>query len=118
MWSGVLCRAGIVFVAVDYPWSSAAARFGVGDVPPWLDLDVWSQHWSREEWVQMLQDEGGDAVTSIELQEATLTGHPLGRALVERLEKEMGKRLRRGKAGRPRMQRAVSAQSSLFDETV
>ena len=42
MWSGVLCRAGIVFVAVDYPWSSAAARFGVGDVPPWLDLDVWS----------------------------------------------------------------------------
>jgi hypothetical protein len=52
----------------------------------------------------MLGDESADDLMRVELQEATLSGHPLGKALVERLEKELGRRLRRGKAGRPRKQ--------------
>ena len=54
----------------------------------------------------------------VELLEATLSGHPLGQALVERLEKELGRRLRRGKSGRPRKQEADAAQGSLFLESV
>ena len=90
----------------------------VAVVPAWLDLDQWSQHWSRAEWLQMLADGTEDEITRVELQEATLSGHPLGQALVQRLEKELGRRLRRGKAGRPPKQRADSAQGSLFGDTV
>jgi hypothetical protein len=66
----------------------------------------------------MLADGSADEITRVELQEATLSGHPLGQALVERLEKEMGRRLRRGKAGRPPKQSASSAQGSFFGDAV
>jgi hypothetical protein len=66
----------------------------------------------------MLTNGREDEVTRVELQEATLSGHPLGQSLVERLEKELGRKLRRGKAGRPPLQRANSAQASFFGDTV
>jgi putative transposase len=102
-------RAGMTLAAVDYPWSSAAARVGAAVVPRWLDLDPWSQHWSPAEWIGMLADGREDEITRVELQEATLSGLPLGRSLVERLEKELNRRLRRGKAGRPPKQGANAA---------
>jgi putative transposase len=111
-------RAGMTSTAVDYLWSSAGARMGETLLPAWLDLSQWGQHWSRPEWLEMLADGSGDEITRVELQEATLSGHPLGHALVERLEKELGRRLRRGKAGRPPKQRANSAQGSLFSDAV
>lgn len=43
----------------------------------------------------MLADESGDDRTRVELQEATFSGHPLGEALVLRLEQELGRRLQR-----------------------
>jgi len=43
---------------------------------------------------------------------------PLGQALVERMEKELGRRLRRGKAGRPRKEQADPAPASFFAESV
>jgi len=49
----------------------------------------------------MLADESGDTLTRVELQEASMSGHPLGQLLVERLEKELGRRLHRGMMGRP-----------------
>lgn len=66
----------------------------------------------------MLADQTGDELTRVELQEATLSGHPLGSSLVQRLEKELGRRLRRGKAGRPPKQLANSAQTSFFVDSV
>lgn len=66
----------------------------------------------------MLADESSDDRMRVELQEATLSGHPLGPALVERLEKELGRRFDRGKAGRPRQQQTPAAQASLFVESV
>ena len=112
-------RAGMTPAAVDYPWSSAAHVWAPRRSPrTWLDLDLWSQHWSRAEWLQMLTDGNEDEITRVELQEATLSGHPLGQSLVERLEKELGRRLRRGKAGRPPKQRAASAQGSFFTDAV
>jgi len=107
-------RAGMTAAAVDYPWSSAAARLGAAAVPAWLNLDPWSQHWSKSEWLHMLVDPSKDEITRVELQEATLSGRPLGQALVERLEKELDRRLRRGKAGRPPKQSADPTQGSFF----
>jgi hypothetical protein len=49
-----------------------------------------------------------------ELPEATLSGYPLGPTLVERPEKELGRRLRRGEAGRPSKQRTEAAQLAMF----
>lgn len=110
-------RAGMTLTAVDYPWSSAAGRVGAALAPAWLDLDRWSQQWTKAEWLRVLSDTTDDEITRVDLQEATLSGHPLGQALVERLEKELNRRLRRGKAGRPPKQRANSAQGSFFGDT-
>jgi hypothetical protein len=79
--------------------------------PPWLALDPWRRHWTNQEWRQMLNDQSGDEQTKALLREATLSGRPLGEALVERLEKELGRRLRRGKAGRPPKQREARQDS-------
>ena len=49
---------------------------------------------------------------------ATLSGHPMGPALVERLEKELGRRLRRGKSGRPPKQETDPVQRSFFSMAV
>ena len=91
---------------------------GTTVVPAWLELGPWAQAWSKHEWLELLTDENGDDIMRVELQEATLSGHPLGPALVERMEKELGRRLRRGKAGRPRKEQADPAQASFFAESV
>jgi putative transposase len=109
-------RAGMTSAAAYYPWSSAAARVGFVVVPAWLDLDPWSQHWTTTEWLCMLADGSEDEITRVELQGATFSGRPLGEALVARLEKELNRRLRRGKAGRPPKERADSAQGSFFSK--
>ena len=111
-------RAGMTSAAVDYPWSSAAARVGSAIVPSWLDLEPWTQHWNRAEWLHMLADGSEDETTRAELREATLSGRPWGQALVERMEKELGRKLRRGKTGRPPKQPPNSAQGSLFSGAV
>lgn len=102
-------RAGMVAAALNYRWSSAAARLGLAAAPAWLDLRSWNQHWTNEEWLQMLGDKSGDQKTRTEFLEATLSGNPMGQALTERLETQLGRKLRRGKAGRPPKQRSVSA---------
>jgi putative transposase len=107
-------RAGMTSTATDYPWSSAAARVGFAAVPAWLDLDPWSQHWTTTEWLCMLADGSEDDSTRVDLQGATLSGYPMGKGLVERPEKKLNRRLRRGKAGRPPKERADSAQGSFF----
>jgi REP-associated tyrosine transposase len=110
-------RAGMTLAAADYPWSSAAARTGAAVVPAWLDLVPWSHQWSRAEWLRVLADGGEDEITRVELHEATLSGRPIGQALVERLEKELNRRLRRGKAGRPTKPPVDLAQASFFGNT-
>jgi hypothetical protein len=62
----------------------------------------------------MLAEGREDEITRVELQEATLSGQ----SLVERLEKELGRRLRRGMAGRPPKQRTNVAQGSMFNESM
>jgi len=107
-------RAGMTSAAANYPWSSAQARLGMTPTPAWLDLNPWAQEWTPNEWLKRLGDDNCDEVTRVELQEATLGGHPLGAALSERLERELGRRLHRGKMGRPPKPRAEVSQGSLF----
>ncbi|MDP8991305.1 MAG: transposase [Acidobacteriota bacterium] len=102
-------RAGMSETAERYRWSSAAARLGMCAAPAWLDLEAWREEWTAAEWRRLLEDRRAESVIGKELHEVTLSGYPLGRALVERLERELGKRLRRGKAGRPRKERTASA---------
>ena len=66
----------------------------------------------------MLGDDSRDELIRVEPQEATLSGHPLGASLVERLEKELGRKLRRGKASRPSKPAIDSAQGALFGGAV
>ena len=110
-----------------YCWAALAyvernpARAGITTAAvatAWLEPSPWAQHGSRAEWLHMLADESSDDRMRVELQEATLSGYPLGQPLVERLEKELGRRFDRGKAGRPRQQQAAAAQASLFVESV
>lgn len=94
-------RAGLVHHAIEYRWSSAAARLGIGRAPDWLELGEWQRHWSPEEWSWQLVECDGERIFAGELRDATLGGRPLGSELTERLERERGVRLRRGKNGRP-----------------
>ena len=107
-------RAGMTSSATNYSWSSAPARLGMSLAPAWLDLNPWAREWTPQEWLQKLGDENSDETMRVELQEATLTGYPLGAALSERLERELGRRLRRGKAGRPVKPGVGVSQASLF----
>jgi putative transposase len=102
-------RTGMVEVAARYRWSSAAARLGMRAAPAWLDLEAWRKEWTPEEWRHFLEDSMTEAAIGEELHEVTLSGYPLGRALVERLERELGRKLRRGKAGRPRKVREAAS---------
>ena len=98
-------RAGMIETAERYRWSSAAARLGLCAVPAWLDLEAWRGEWAADEWRRLLEDRMTENVMGKELREVTLSGYPLGRTLVERLERESGRILRRGKAGRPKKER-------------
>lgn len=104
-------RAGLVSRAEDYAWSSAAARLGVSQAPPWLDLSDWQREWTANEWRVMLRDTWREEEFRAELLEATLGGHPLGADFRARLESQLGRRLGPGKVGRP-PKRSLAAMST------
>ncbi len=95
-------RAGLVAVAEEWPWSSAAARTGGVARPDWLEVGAWSARFSAEEWRAYL--------SSSELTEAdlhlrinTYTGRPAGSAaFLARAEATLCRRLGPKKGGRPR----------------
>ena len=70
-------RAGIVRLAWDYSWSSAAAHIGRGDFYGLLDLSAWRKYWSPEDWQEMLlQSEEEKQLTALRL--CTRAGKPFG----------------------------------------
>ena len=68
-------------------------------------VELQSQDAARDlapaEWLALLGNQSADQSIGRQLQEATLSGHPLGEDLARRLEAELGKPLRHGKSGRP-----------------
>ena len=80
-------RAGMVQLAWDYPWSSAAAHIGRGDFFGLLDLAVWSKHWSSQEWKAMLL-ESEEEKQLVALRQCTRAGKPFGsQEFIGKLEK-------------------------------
>ena len=92
-------RAGMVGLAGQYPWSSAAAH-GSGDAEDGLiDAWAWSEIGLQGDWGERLAGESrGDR--NRELQRATESGLPLGdKKFVEDMEVRLGRRLRRKPPG-------------------
>jgi len=87
-------RAGIVHLAWEYPWSSAAAHSGKRDLSGVLDLEVWRQRFPLFAWREMLTEaEDDEQIRMLRLH--TRAGRPLGSdEFVAGLEEASGRRLR------------------------
>jgi len=93
-------RAGLVARAEQYVWSSAAAHLGGPDTSRMLAMDEWADGWSWRDWADVLRSGAEEAPA---IREATYSGRPLGsEEFVERLERFLDRRLKRGSPGRPR----------------
>lgn len=86
-------RAGLVGIAPQYPWSSAAAHIvgrdplGVVDPTGWRDLDI------RSDWRELLESEAANGRGS-EVRQATRSGVPCGeKDFIRDLETRLGRRL-------------------------
>lgn len=95
-------RAGLVEVAEDWKWSSAAAHCGVSGADPMLEMSRWRERWTVCEWRTFLAAaESASEVAA--LRQSTNTGRPLGSAeFVAELEGQMLRPLAPRKAGRPK----------------
>jgi len=96
-------RAGIVGEAGEWGWSSARAHLGEVDAGRWLDLSMWRQEYSPEQWRDVLRTTVAEEAEAERIREATRTGRPLGEeGFVREMERRLGRRLTVGKSGRPR----------------
>jgi putative transposase len=104
-------RAGLVRAAEDYAWSSAVTHLG-GIDPGGVVVqgEGWLPGWNRLEWAEWLHAAGPSAGEIRSLREATYAGRPLGStAFLNELERQLARRLRPGKAGRPRKEEGHAA---------
>ena len=80
-------RAGMVQLAWDYSWSSAAAHIGRGDFFGLLDLAAWSKHWPPQDWREMLLEPEKEKQL-VALRQCTRAGKPFGsQEFIGKLEK-------------------------------
>lgn len=96
-------RAGVVRIAWDYAWSSAAAHVGDRDRSGLLDLGQWREWLPRDgDWREALS-RPREAGAFEQIRGATMVGRPLGSDhFIAKLEKVIGRRLRRLPVGRPK----------------
>ena len=94
-------RAGLVPTADSFEWSSARVHLGKRrNNSGLLDLQWWRSQWMAAEWPAILASEQSRPDP---IRQATFTGRPLGSAdFVAALEKRLGRKLERQKAGRPK----------------
>jgi putative transposase len=94
-------RAGIVWEPWDYRWSSARAHIGQMDRTGLLDLETWRQSMADNDWRLFLERELDEEIL-FKMRQNTHRGWPVGSdEFVQRLEKQVGRRLRPGRGGRP-----------------
>lgn len=102
-------RAAMVPCASDHPWSSAAPHCGLGH-DPLLD-DRFPPPGVIDDWAAWLSD-ANDEVTDERLRTHTRVGRPCGAPpFIERLERQLGRRLRPKPAGRKPKSRAQTPQA-------
>jgi putative transposase len=93
-------RAGMVSVAEQWQWSSAAAHCNPGASDKMLETQRWQQRWTAAEWMQYLAARESSTDVSA-LRQCTHTGRPLGTTeFVARLEQETLRPLAARKGGR------------------
>jgi putative transposase len=94
-------RAGMVEEATQWRWSSAAAHCGDSAPEPFLDMELWRQHWTPARWREFLNaGETESELTAI--RQCTHTGRPLGsEEFVKSLEQATHRQLAPRKGGRP-----------------
>jgi len=98
-------RAGLVKAAIDYPWSSAAARAGFRPAPPYLHLDRWADRFSAAEWPQLLNNSSPDSDSLVRV--CTQQGKPCGSGdFVQLIEQKIGRPLQIRSVGRPKIRNA------------
>ena len=95
-------RAGMVPVAEDWRWSSAAAHCVAGASDKMLEMERWQKRWSVAEWREHLA--ARESATDVgALRQCTHTGRPLGTSeFVARLEQTTSRPLAPRKGGRPK----------------
>lgn len=96
-------RAGMVRYAADYRWSSAQARLLGFDPEGRLDLALWAECFSPEQWRAVLAGSVAQEALERRIREATRTGAPLGDdGFIARIGKSLGRCLHPRPPGRPR----------------
>jgi putative transposase len=105
-------RARLRAAPEDWTWSSAAIHAGLQASPEWLDLALWQSRFTHREWKEYLAAETfSEAEDALRMN--TYSGRPLGTdAFVERMEVELGRRLRPRKGGRPRASASSAATAA------
>jgi putative transposase len=94
-------RAGLVYQADLWPWSSAAAHLGSAIPDSCLELETWSKRWSCESWRGYLATPQSQAELAA-IRRSTHTGRPLGSSeFIHSLKEVTLRRLRPQKGGRP-----------------
>jgi putative transposase len=95
-------RAGMVEVAEEWKWSSAAAHCGTAVPHAMLEMERWRKWWTVGDWGEYLE-QGESAMDVNALRRATYAGRPLGTAgFVAELEKRTSRVLVPQKGGRPK----------------
>ena len=106
-------RAGLVERAEEYPWSSAGAHCGNGDLDGLLDLKLWRQCFTTEHWRRVLELGLRDAGLEERIREATRRGHPQGDGgFMERAGWALGRDVTPRPPGRP-PKRTLSAPAGM-----
>ena len=105
-------RARLTEQATDTRWSSARAHVEGIDRSGLLDMEAWLEAAPAEPWRSWLEAARVDDEFADRLRRATRTGRPLGdEAFVERLERTLGRRLKRRKPGpKPRSKAARAGE--------
>ncbi len=93
-------HAGLAARCEDWAWSSARRHLGAPHACDWLDVELWSQHWTPPRWRAALDHGLAEAEFRGRLQEATRTGRPLGeQEFIRQCEQQSGLSLQRQKPG-------------------
>ena len=109
-------RAGMSERAEQHPWSSAAEHLGLAPSRLPLAAEAWLQDFDPPGWRQFLDLRVKDAAFAPILRHATQTGRPMApESAINRLEEELGRRLRPAKRGRKALPAVQSApEEALF----
>ena len=107
-------RAQIADRAESYPWSSARVHCNEGYSDGFVDLEMWRNRWSAEEWREFLACARGEEEEADHIREYTHSGRPLGTVgFVRQLEQGTGRLLTAKKGGRPPKRLAEPGQGRL-----